>query len=103
VAQLRDVAGRVECRCVVGMNPGGSEYESGVVRRDLGGNRRRRERFPDADDRERARTAGARDYRVAVAGEGRVREVGVAVDEDWRATVLRGHLRSIQRSTGAAT
>jgi hypothetical protein len=29
--------------------------------------------------------------------------VGVAVDEDGRAPVLRGHLRSIQRSTGAAT
>jgi hypothetical protein len=29
--------------------------------------------------------------------------VGVAVDEDWRTPVLRGHLRSIQSSTGAAT
>ena len=64
------------------MNPGGRKHESRIVRRDLGGNRRRREGLPDADDRERARIAGARDYRVAVAGEGRVREVGVAVDED---------------------
>jgi hypothetical protein len=29
--------------------------------------------------------------------------VGVAVDEDGRMPVARGHLRSIQRSTGAAT
>jgi hypothetical protein len=29
--------------------------------------------------------------------------VGVAVDEDLRAPAWRGHLRSIQRSTGAAT
>jgi hypothetical protein len=29
--------------------------------------------------------------------------VGVAVDEDCRALVWRGHLRSIQSSTGAAT
>ena len=64
------------------MNPCSRENESGIVRRDLGGDSRRRERLPDADDRERARIAGARDYRVAVAGEGRVREVGVAVDED---------------------
>jgi hypothetical protein len=29
--------------------------------------------------------------------------VRVAVDEGWNADVLRGHLRSIQRSTGLAT
>jgi hypothetical protein len=29
--------------------------------------------------------------------------VGVAVDEEGRVPVLRGHLRSIQRRTGAAT
>jgi hypothetical protein len=29
--------------------------------------------------------------------------VGVAVDEVWRVLVWRGHLRSIQSSTGAAT
>jgi hypothetical protein len=29
--------------------------------------------------------------------------VGVAVDEDGRMPVARGHLRSIHRSTGAAT
>jgi hypothetical protein len=102
-AQFRDIARSVERRRVVRMDSGSSEHESGIVRRDLGGNSRRREGLPDADDRKRARIARARDYRVAVAGEGRFREVGVAVDEDWRAAVLRGHLRSIQRSTGAAT
>jgi hypothetical protein len=81
-AQLREVALGVKRRCVVGMNAGGRKDEPGIVRGALGGNRRRRERLPDADDRQRARIAGARDYRVAVAGEGRVREVGVAVDED---------------------
>jgi hypothetical protein len=82
LAQLRNVARRVERGCVVGMDSSGRKDESGVVRGALGGDRGRRERLADADDRQRARNAGARDYRVAVAGEGRVREVGVAVDED---------------------
>ena len=47
--------------------------------------------------------AGPLDYLVAVAGERRVGEVRVAVDEVWNAAVLRGHLRSIHNSTGAAT
>jgi hypothetical protein len=67
---------------VVGMDSGCRKHEAGIVRRRLGGHRRRCERFPDADDGPRARDAGARDYRVAVAGERLVREVGVAVDED---------------------
>ncbi len=82
LAQLRNIARRVKRGCVVGMDSGGRKDEPGIVRRALGGDRRRRERLPDADYRQRARKAGARDYRVAVAGEGRVREVGVAVDED---------------------
>ena len=82
LAQLRNVARRVERGCVVGMDSSGRKDEPGILRRALGSHCRRRERFPDADDRQRARNAGARDYRVAVAGEGRVREVGVAVDED---------------------
>ncbi len=41
-------------------------------------------------------------YLVAVAGERRVGEVRVAVDEVWNAVVLRGHLRSIQSRTGLA-
>ena len=60
-------------------------------------------RFADADDRLRARGAGAGDYLVAVAVEGRVREVGVAVDEDRLPSILRGHFRSIHRRIGAAT
>ena len=85
------------------MNSGSSEHEPRICGGALGGGGCRRERFADTDDRGRARIAGATDYRVAVAGERRVREVGVTVDEAWRAPVLRGHLRSIQRSTGAAT
>jgi hypothetical protein len=82
LAQLRHVALRVKRGCIMGMYSRSREDELGIVRRALGGNGRRRERLPDADDRLRARDAGAQDYRVAVAGEGRVREVGVAVDED---------------------
>ncbi len=82
LAEAGNVARRVKRRPVVRMNSCRREDKAGVVGRDLGGNRGRRKRFPDADDRPRAPAAGARDYRVAVAGEGRVREVGVAVDED---------------------
>jgi len=42
-AQLREVAGRVKRGCVVRMNTGCREHESGIVRRDPGGNSRRRE------------------------------------------------------------
>jgi hypothetical protein len=102
-AQLWDVALGVEHRGVVGMDASGREDKArifrGVLSRHPGG----LDRLADADDRGRARIAGAGDYRVAVAGERCVREVGVAVDEACRAPVLRGHLRSIQRRTGAAT
>ena len=101
--QLRDVVSGVEPGCIVRMDSRGGENEAGIVgtqpRRRLRGG----ERLTDTDDRLRARRAGARDYGVAVAGERRVREVGVAVDEDVRAPVLRGHFRSIQRRIGAAT
>ena len=103
LAQLRNVARRVEIGRVVRMDARGRKDESPVPRGIPGRRCRSREGFADADDRSRARLAGAGDYRVAVAGERRVREVGVAVDEDRRASVRRGHLRSIQRSTGAAT
>jgi hypothetical protein len=102
-AELRDVALRVERRSIVRMNAGSRENEGWVSRGALSGDRGGIDRLADADDRSRARIAGAGDYRVAVAGERCVREVGVAVDEAWRAPVLRGHLRSIQRRTGAAT
>lgn len=82
IAQLRHVSQSIKRGSIVGMDAGGRKDESGICSRELGRDGRRGERLPDADDRQRARSAGARDYRVAVAGEGRVREVGVAVDED---------------------
>jgi len=102
-AQLRDVAFLDERRGVVGMDSSRRENEPRVFGCVFGREGRNLERLADADDSCRARIAGAGDYRVAVAVERRVCEVGVTVDEDWRALVLRGHLRSIQRSTGAAT
>jgi hypothetical protein len=102
-AQLWYVALRVEGRGVVRVNPGRGENETRVSRCALSRDRGGLDRLADANDRGRARIAGAGDYRVAVAGERCVREVGVAVDEACRAPVLRGHLRSIQRRTGAAT
>ena len=101
--QLRDVSRVHEIRGIVRMDAGGWENESRIVHRDLARDFGSRQRFPNADDGSRARIAGAGDYVVAVTAERRVREVGVAVDEDGRLPVLRGHLRSIQRSTGAAT
>jgi hypothetical protein len=102
-AQLRNVALSVERRGIVWVDARGRENEAGVFHGELSGNRGGIDGLADADDRDRARIAGAGDYRVAVAGERCVREVGVAVDEACRAPVLRGHLRSIQRRTGAAT
>ena len=59
----------------------GGEYEPEIVRGEVGGDGSRRQRLADAHYRDRARFAGARNYRVAVTGERVVREVGVAVDE----------------------
>jgi hypothetical protein len=98
-----NVAPLIECGRVMRMDTRGGEHKTRILGRVFGREGRYLERLSDADDSLRARIAGAGDYRVAVAGEGRVREVGVAVDEDRRAPALRGHLRSIQRSTGAAT
>ena len=56
----------------------------------------------DADYCAGARVSRPLNYLVAVAGERRVGEVRVAVDEGWNADVLRGHLRSIQSRTGLA-
>ena len=63
------------------MDTRGREYKIGMPSRAFNRESRRSQRLSDANDGRRARIAGARDYRVAVAGEGRVREVGVAVDE----------------------
>jgi hypothetical protein len=103
LAKLRDIALLVESGRIMGMDARGSEDEAGVFGSGRSRESRHVERLSDADDSRRARIAGAGDYRVAVAVERRVREVGVAVDEVCRAPVWRGHLRSIQRSTGAAT
>ena len=81
-AKLRDVAAGVKSSRVMRMDPGRGEDEPRIVGSALGSNRSRFQRLADADDPHRARMAGAGDYRVAVAGERRVREVGVAVDED---------------------
>ncbi|MEA2762968.1 MAG: hypothetical protein QOD47_2252 [Gemmatimonadaceae bacterium] len=102
-AQLWYVALRVEAGRVVGMNTRGRENEARIFGGEFSRHFRGIDGLADTDDRGRARIAGAGDYRVAVAGERCVREVGVAVDEACRAPVLRGHLRSIQRRTGAAT
>jgi len=82
LAQARHVSRSKESCRVVRMDAGGGEYKSGIFCRILSRARRRRERFTDADYRPRARVAGAAYYRVAVAVERRVREVGVTVDED---------------------
>lgn len=63
------------------MDSRGGENESRVIRRAPRGEHRCCQRLSDADDCGRARIAGASNYRVAVAAERFVREVGVAVDE----------------------
>lgn len=93
----------VERGRVVRMYSGGVENEARMGAGDPRSTGGRFERLADADDSLRARFAGASDYRVAVAFEGRVREVGVAVDEDCLPSVRRGHFRSIHRRIGAAT
>ena len=103
LTQPREIVACIESRSVVRVDAGSGEHEAGIVDAKLNRDLRRGERLTDTDDPLRARRAGARDYGVAVAGERRVREVGVTVDEDVRAPVLRGHFRSIQRRIGAAT
>ncbi len=82
--QERNITRGVESGGVVGMDAGGGEDEAGILGGDRAGDLRGRQRLTDADDGSRARIAGAGDYVVAVAVERRVREVGVAVDEDGR-------------------
>ena len=81
LAQAGQVPLRVERSRVVRMDSGGRENQARVVRGNLRRDRSGAKRFTNADDCPRARRTGARDYRVAVAGERCVREVGVAVDE----------------------
>ncbi len=81
-AELRYVPLRVKRCRVVGVNACRRENEAHVFGSAFSRDRGGFDGLADADDRGRARIAGAGDYRVAVAGERRVREVGVAVDED---------------------
>ncbi len=82
LAQPGDIARLIETGSIVRMDSRGGEHETGITRREFSRTRGGLEGLSDADDRRRARIAGAGDYRVAVAVERRVREVGVAVDED---------------------
>ena len=82
LAQPRNIAPFVEGSGIVRMDSRSREDKARILGRVLGRERRRLQRLSDADDSRRARVAGARDYRVAVAGERRVGEVGMAVDED---------------------
>ena len=108
LAQGFNVAGGIEGGSVVGMYTRRMRNKVGIPRRQGGGVAGGGKRValtasgPDANYRAGPGDAGPVDYLVAVAGERRVGEVRVAVDEVWNAVVLRGHLRSIQRSTGLA-
>ncbi len=82
LAQPGNVALLDERRGVVRMDSRRRENKTRVFGCAISREGRNLERLSDADDSRRARLAGAGDYRVAVAGERRVREVGVAVDED---------------------
>lgn len=94
--------GWLPIRGVVGVNTRGPGDEAGVLVGKLLGFASLVERGADADEGSGASVFRSLDYRVAVAGEGRVREVAVAVDEGFHAAAARGYLRSIQRRTGLA-
>ena len=93
-------------RGVVRVDAGGPGDEAWIFEGELLGVVRLVERGADADECSGASMFGSLDYRRAVAGEGRVREVAVAVDEGFdeifHADVARGYLCSIQMSTGLA-
>lgn len=107
--QCGNIANSVEAGSVVRVDTRRMRDEGGVARRKCGSVASGGEDIalaaarPDADYRAGPGDTGPLDYLVAVAGERRVGEVRVAVDEVWNAVVPRGHLRSIQRSTGLAT
>jgi hypothetical protein len=82
LTQPRNVAPFVERGSGVRMDSRSRKDKVRIPLRVFRRERRRFQRLSDADDSRRARLAGARDYRVAVAGERRVGEVGMAVDED---------------------
>ena len=95
--------GWLPLRSVVRVNTSSPGDESRILAGELFRFVRLLDRGADANECGGASLLGALDYRVAVAGEGRVREVTVAVDEgDFHAAVARGYFRSIQRRTGLA-
>ena len=103
--ESQDVGILVEGCGIVRMNAGGECDEARIRLRDPGRVTRLIDGCTDADYSRRARVTGALNYRVAVAGEGFVREVGVTVEEGFHtgALLARGNLCSIQMSTGPAT
>ena len=109
LAQRGDVARGLKAGRIVRVYPGRVPEVAWITRGDCGGFTRGGENVvgpaagADADYRPGPCETRPADYLVAVAGERRVGEVRVAVDVVWNAVVLRGHLRSIQRSTGLAT
>lgn len=102
--QCRDVVIPVERRGIVRVNSRSKSDEAGMLSRDPGRIPALLDAGANADYRCGASISRATYYRVAVTGEGLVREVGVAVDEACHtgAPTLRGYLCSIQRSTGPA-
>jgi hypothetical protein len=78
----RNVACRIEALSIVWVDTGAVEHKARMIARDQGRFRGGVRRLADADNRPRSCGAGPLDYLAAVAVEGRVREVGVAVDED---------------------
>jgi hypothetical protein len=108
-SQLGDSNGWIQPRRIVRMNSNRMRDVASVTaceRRCIargGENISRAAAGTDADYGAGPGDAGPLDYLVAVAGERRVGEVRVAVDEVWNAAVLRGHLRSIHSNTGLAT
>ena len=109
ISQFGNRSGRIEPGGIVWMNSGGMRDVAGKTTRERrriargGKNIGRATAGADADYCAGPGDAGPLDYLVAVAGERRVGEVRVAVDEVWNAAVLRGHLRSIHSNTGLAT
>ena len=95
---------RIECRSVMRMNPSRKRDKARMRFRNPGRATRLLDGRTDADYSMGARIAGAGDYGLAVAVEGLVRKVGVAVEEVFHTgpAFLRGYLFSIHSRTGPA-
>ena len=82
------VAGKVDG--VMGMNTSRKEHNARMTAGEGFGGVRLADGGANADDGIGAGLAGSADYRVAVAGEGFVCEVGVGVDEGFHGVAARG-------------